>query len=244
MSWPIWTPAALRSELRPWAGCCWRLVEAQHRVSTMALADTLEDQALLEGILEETKPPIPPDCRSLHYLLYTPFRYDAPYPTGSRFRRAGRTPGVFYAAETPETAVAEVGYYRLRFYAESPATPMPRSPAVFTAFAAALDSAWTLDLTAPPLNRDQEAWMSRTDYTACQALAEAARAVGVECLRARSVRDPGAGGTVAVLACRAFAQPHPVDTQTWHLRFTPHGLQAVREYPSQSLEFSCETLGA
>ncbi|MDO9306326.1 MAG: RES domain-containing protein, partial [Mesorhizobium sp.] len=43
MSLPIWTPAALRSEARPLEGRCWRLVEAQHRVSTMKLVDTLEE---------------------------------------------------------------------------------------------------------------------------------------------------------------------------------------------------------
>ena len=41
MSLPIWTPAALRSEAAARAGRGWRLVEAQHRVSTMKLVDTL-----------------------------------------------------------------------------------------------------------------------------------------------------------------------------------------------------------
>ena len=87
MSSPIWTPDALSRERRRLSGTLWRVVEAQHRVSTMKLADTLEEQALLETVLEETKPQIPADCRQLHYLLFTPFRYGAPYPLGSRFRR-------------------------------------------------------------------------------------------------------------------------------------------------------------
>ena len=37
-------------------GACWRLVEAQHWVSTLPLVDTLEEQARLEQILEDTKP--------------------------------------------------------------------------------------------------------------------------------------------------------------------------------------------
>ena len=48
-------------------------------VSTLKLVDTLAEQALLEDILEESKPPVPPECRHLHYLLSTPFRYGAPY---------------------------------------------------------------------------------------------------------------------------------------------------------------------
>ena len=106
MSLPIWTPAALSSEARPFAGPVWRFVEAQHRVSTLKLVDTLDEQALLEDLLEESKPVLPPECAGLDYLLATPFRYGAVYPYGSRFRRAGRTLGVYYAALSVETALA------------------------------------------------------------------------------------------------------------------------------------------
>ena len=92
------------SERRRLSGACWRVVEAQHKVSTLKLVDTLAEQTLLEGLIEQTKPPVPPECRHLHYLLATPFRYGSPYPRGSRFRRAGLTPGVFYASETAATA--------------------------------------------------------------------------------------------------------------------------------------------
>src|SRR5262245_6883848 len=102
-----WTRAALSSEHRRLSGVCWRVVEAQHRVSTMKLVDTLDEQSVLESLVEATKPRLPPECQHLHYLLATPFRYGAPYPSGSRFRRAGMTPGVFYASRTSSTAIAE-----------------------------------------------------------------------------------------------------------------------------------------
>jgi len=51
------------------------VVEAQHTASTMRLVDSLEEQASLELVLEESKPPLPPEARRLHYLLATPFRY-------------------------------------------------------------------------------------------------------------------------------------------------------------------------
>src|SRR3954449_10967826 len=95
MSSRTWTPAALSSERRTLSGLCWRVVEAQHRVSTLKLVDTLAEQELLERLIEETKPAVPPECRHLHYLLATPFRYGAAYPTGSRFRRDGHTDGVY-----------------------------------------------------------------------------------------------------------------------------------------------------
>ena len=106
MSSRTWTLAALSSERRALSGTCWRVVEAQHKVSTLKLVDRLDEQALLENLIEETKPPVPPECDGLHYLLATPFRYGSPYPRGSRFRRAGWTPGVYYASATTATAIA------------------------------------------------------------------------------------------------------------------------------------------
>ena len=58
MSSAIWTPAALSSELHKFAGSGWRFVEAQHKVSTLKLVDSLAEQELLEQIVEETKPAI------------------------------------------------------------------------------------------------------------------------------------------------------------------------------------------
>src|SRR3954470_2151464 len=134
MSSPIWTPAALSSEVLRYEDHGWRLVEAQHRVSTLKLVDSLTEQRLLEELIEETKPAFPPECRHLDYLLATPFRYGAEYPRGSRFRRAGRTLGVFYASEEPETAIAEMAFLRVLFFSESPATPWPSEVAEYTAF--------------------------------------------------------------------------------------------------------------
>lgn len=51
------------------------MVESQEQVATLQLVDTLEEQALLEELLESSKPPVPADAEPLHYLLKTPFRY-------------------------------------------------------------------------------------------------------------------------------------------------------------------------
>lgn len=237
MSSPTWTPDALRSEARPFRGTAWRLVEAQHRVSTLKLVDSLAEQAALEDILEETKPPVPEACRHLDYLLSTPFRY-RPYPSGSRFRRAGLTPGVWYGAERPETAAAEMVFYRFLFYAESPATPFPDDAAEYTAFSAELATPVAFDLTAGALARDGARWTRLTDYEPCQQLAEAAREIGGEVIRYASIRDPDGGANLAVLTCRAFASPAPVERQTWRIRIGSTGAQAVREHPRLGLEFT------
>src|SRR4051812_12635214 len=145
MSSSTWTPDALRSDLRSFAGRCWRLVEPQHRIATIPLVDTLDEQARLERIIEDTKPPIPPECRHLSPLLATPFRYE-PYRRGSRFRRAGQREGVFYGAEKVETAVAEMAFYRLLFFAESPGTRIDSRFTEYSAFAASVASGRVVDI--------------------------------------------------------------------------------------------------
>lgn len=220
------------------------MVEAQHRVSTLKLADSLAEQAVLEKLIEDTKPAIPVACRHLDFLLATPFRYGAIYPNGSRFRRAGRTSGVYYAAEAPSTAVAEMAFYRLLFLAESPDTPWPSDAAEYTAFSAEVATARLLELTREPLSADAGIWADLTDYTGCQAFADAARAVETDVIRYRSVRDPAQGGNLAILMCRAFAKPVPGDRQTWRMRLSASGVQALCEFPRQALEFPRDAFGA
>jgi len=244
MSSPTWTPDALSFEARSYAGICWRLVEAQHRVSTLRLVDSLAEHEVLERLIEETKPAVPPECRHLHYLLATPFRYGAPYPGGSRFRRAGRTPGVYYGAEHPEAAVAEAAFHRLLFFAESPITPWPDGAAEYTAFSAELGTGSAIDLTAKPLVRDRDRWTHPTDHAPCQALADAARGAGIEIVRYQSVRDRQGRANIAVLACRAFRRPRPVDRRTWRIRLSAGGVQAIREHPRQGIEFPRDAFAA
>lgn len=230
-----WTPGALASEARPLAGRCWRVVEAQHVVSTLKLVDTLAEQHLLEQILDESKPPVPPECRHLHYLLSTPFRYGAPYPAGSRFRRAGLTPGVYYASEKPATAVAEMAFRRLLFFAESPATPWPVNASEFTAFMVRFRTTKGLDLSAPPFRAQAARWSDPIDYAATQALADAFRPAGGELLRYPSARAPGRN--LALLTCRAFTSREPRERQTWRLHLGPSGARAICDVPDERLGF-------
>jgi hypothetical protein len=232
---PTWTTAALSPEIGRLAGLCWRVVEAQHVVSTMALVDTLEEQALLEQVLDESKPAVPDDCRNLHYLLFTPFRYGAPYPQGSRFRRAGVTPGVFYASQQITTAVAEMAFWRLLFYAESPQTPWPANAAEYTAFSVRFSTGKGLDLARAPLNRDVAKWTHPTDYSHCQALAETARLAGVNVLRYQSAR--ASGMNIAVLACAAFASRRPIEQQRWRIHVGASGARAIGEAAEARVAF-------
>jgi hypothetical protein len=232
---PTWTPAALSRELRQLAGRCWRVVEAQHVISTMKLVDTLAEQQVLEELLEATKPPVPPECASCHYLLSTPFRYGAPYPGGSRFRRAGHTPGVFYASDSPRTAIGEMAFRRMLFFAESPTIPWPVNASEYTVFAARVRTKTAIDLTAPPLSKDADVWTHPTEYAPCQAFADAARHAGAEVLRYRSARVDGRN--FAILTCRAFPTREPVERQTWRMHVGAAGARAIGDFPDQRLSF-------
>jgi hypothetical protein len=237
MSSSTWTPAALSSEARSLSGICWRLVEAQHHVSTLKLTDSVIEQKVLEDLIEATKPLIPPECRHLHYLLATPFRYGTVYPSGSRFRRAGRTDGVFYASETPETATAEITFHRLLFFAESPDTPWPANPAEFTAFSAQYATKRAINLTKGKFESNKSAWMHVTDYRHCQDLADAARAARIQIIRYASVRDPRPGMNLALLACSAFAKSRPIAQQTWRIHLSHAGAQAICEAAKSGITF-------
>ena len=103
-------------------------------------------------------------------------RTTAPPPLGSRFRGIG-DPGVWYGADVVETALAEVAYWRLRFLADSPATPdLP--PVPHTAFRASIGGS-TIDLRAAPFDRQRRQWEDPNRYDATQALARNARDAGL-----------------------------------------------------------------
>lgn len=216
----MWTPAALASKHRELAGTIWRAVEHQYTTSTRRIVDTLQEQEQLEAILEGSKPPYPPESEHLHYLLKTPFRYAPSNQFASRFRRP-HDPGVFYAAEHARTALAEMAYHRRRFFAASPATPLPQNEQRLTLFSAAYGASRGIDLTATPLNRDRPLWTDPHNYGATQALAAAARSADIGAIRYESVRDPAKAANVALLTPASFASPSPLSQQTWLMYLAP-----------------------
>jgi hypothetical protein len=237
MSSSISTPGELSSNARRAAGTCWRVVEAQHHVSTLKLTDTNAEQALLERLIEKTKPPVPPECEHLDYLLATPFRYYPPYPVGSRFRRAGATPGVFYASEHVTTAIAETAFWRLLFYAESPSTPWPTNAGEYTAFSCEYATRRSIDLTRPPFDKRQHLWSDPTKLGPCQDLADQARTEAIEVIKYMSVRDPQHRMNIALLSCRAFSRATESGRQTWRIHLSAGRVRAICEMPKQTIDF-------
>lgn len=238
MSSNTWTRDELLASYVSIETTAWRVVEAQHRVTTMKLVDTLEEQKVLEQVLEDTKPLVPDGCDGLHYLLFSPFRYSRDDPYASRFRRPNSPDGVFYASASPETAIAEIAFYRLLFYAESPGTPLPSNPAEFTGFAVQIRANPGIDLTRPPLNAHHARWTDSQDYSDCHALADAARAEGVQAIAYPSIRDLQHRLNYAILTPSAFAQPNPVAAQTWRIHVRADGVLAKCESPALGLSFA------
>jgi hypothetical protein len=216
-----WTHTALQSEAKPWAGSGWRAVEAQHKNATLSLAHgNLTDQAALEDILDAVKPILPRETESLHWLLFTPFRYP-PKQGGSRFRAEGE-PGVFYGAEDCKTACAEAGYWRWRFWMDSDGLRNRSKTLQLTLFEFHARTTRGIDLSVPPLSANRNDWMRPSDYRPTQALARQARLAGIELVRYESVRH-GGGICLAILSPELFKgiDAYRNNQQTWNLHIEP-----------------------
>lgn len=185
---------------------------------------------MLEELVEEVKPTLPPAARGLHFLLATPFRYG--HAKASRFRRADERPGIFYASEEIETAIAETAYWRLLFFSRSPGFTPPSNVIEHSAFAIPVRAARALDLTNPPFAANEERWRDPEDYSACQAFAAAARRIDAQLIRYQSARDPDCRANAAILDPAAFAAATPTIEQTWHFRYEAGRITAFGAFPS------------
>jgi hypothetical protein len=205
-------------------------VEAQHIASTLRLVANVGEQLLLERLLDQSKPPLPPESGDLHYLLYTPFRYSS--PIGSRFR-APADSGIWYGAEAQRTACAELGFWRWRFLMDSDAL-QAIGPSPQTVFRAGIDGR-LVDLTRPPFKRSRPEWTHTDDYGPSQGFARVAQHAAIDAIRYESVRDPEHGAAVAVLRPSCFKPRKLLEQQTWFLTVRRAGVVWQRE--GETFEF-------
>jgi RES domain len=239
MSSSIWTRCAGASELRALRLSPWRVVEAQHQVSTRKLVDSIEEQILLEELIDRAKPPDVTRGR-LHYLLATPFRYP-PLRYGSRF--GGRHErGIWYGSETLRGAFAEVGYYRLLFLEGTTAELGPLTTQL-TAFTARAQSARGVDLVGPPFDAFHRAIASPVKYDATQTLGREMRDAGVELFRYPSARDPADSVNIGALTPSVFGNGKPRGFETWHCTASREKVEfAKRDYfVRDAITFARET---
>jgi hypothetical protein len=237
----IWTqcadaskPAGRRAPFRTLRLSPWRVVEAQHQVSTRKLVDSLEEQALLEQLIETAKPPSRAGTR-LHVLLSTPFRYP-PLPHGSRFGTR-HEPGIWYGSEDRRALFAELAYYRLVFM-EASAAGFETLTTWHTAFSVRVQTGRGIDLTRPPFDAHRPVIASPTDYRESQALGAAMRAEGVEAFRYPSARDTAGGLNVGVFVSSVFGAAKPRRFETWHCTATPERIEVVRRDFFEAIAFT------
>ena len=209
----IWATCSARAAPVTLLGEIFRIVESQEQVATNSLVRTLAEQALLEDLIEASKPALPGPALGLHYLLATPFRYP-PLPWGSRFGRRFE-PSLFYAARTPDTVLAEGAYYRFLFWSGMATPPSAPLDTRHTLFSVTINTRQGLQLQAPPFDEFAPAITDRRRYAATQALGSAMREQGIEAFEYLSARDPQRGINVALFAPTAFATAKPTILDEW-----------------------------
>lgn len=200
------------------SGVLLRLVESQEQVATNQLVSSLDRQAVLEDMLEMTKPPLRKGTERLHYLLATPFRYP-PLKHGSRFGLRSE-PSLFYGSLETRTVLAEAAYYRFVFWYGMTRPPAGKLDTQHTLFGAAYRTDQGLQLQEPPFAMHREALSSPSDYSASQALGTQMRMAGTEAFEFISARDPERGINVALFTPKAFAKKAPVSQEAWLCELT------------------------
>lgn len=216
----IWADCAGAGHITAIRGTLYRLVESQHAIATLAYVDTLEEQAVLEALLETSKPLPIADSTRYHYLLSTPFRYP-PLPWGSRF--GGRNePGLLYGGLSESTTLAEVAYYRFVFlHSMLGAPPKPTLHSQHTLFTASYRTALGVRLQNPPFSQQAARISHPTDYAASQALGSDMRDAGVQAFEYPSARDPAHGLCVGLFTPQALAGTQPRTMRQWLCELSP-----------------------
>ena len=210
----LWAACREHIVLTHLGGDLLRIVASQEQVATSTLVDDLGEQALLEEMLERTKPTFRTGTERLHYLLAAPFRYP-PLRHGSRFG-SHLEPSLFYGSKRLPTLLAEAAYYRFVFWtAMSVPPPSGRLLTQHTVFGARYRSERGLRLQQPPCAEHRPALTHPSDYGPTQRLGRALRDAGIGAFEYISARDKAAGINVALLAPNAFFSRKPLFQQPW-----------------------------
>lgn len=212
-----WDPEWIREHASDRSMPAFRMVETQHIAATMRLVDSADEQHLLEQMLDDSKPPLPPEAEELHYLLAAPFRYKP--QTGSRFRSVNMT-GVWYGADDLYCACAEIAYWRQRFLLDS-AGLMKQQLSTEHSLYEAVVAGRSVDLLSPPWSQAEVHWKDPADYAETQRLGQLVRENGqIAWIRYASVRAVGhVCAAVFDPRCLSMATPDGRYEQ-WHCHTT------------------------
>jgi hypothetical protein len=235
----LWQACGGAGLVRPIGGTLRRLVESQEEIATSRLVGSLERQAVLETLLEATKPPLRPGTEGLHYLLATPFRYP-PLRRGSRFGTRAE-PGILYGALAVPTALSEAAYYRLVFWHGMASPPPAPIVSQHTLFSARYRTERGVQLQLPPCEGHRGALAHPADYAATQAVGAAMRAAGVQAFEYRSARDPSGGLNVGLFGPEALASAKPAPLEAWLCETSGETVRFLARGGQNLLAFGADT---
>lgn len=203
----------------------WRIVEAQHILSSRDLVDSAHEHDVLEGLIEESKPSIQAEK---NYLIFTPFRYP-PLKYGSRFGQVFE-PSIWYGSLQVETAFAEVAYYRTLFLQNS-AADLGYVELLLTAFQTKLKTEKAIFLTHPPFH-DYTIQLSDPDsYEHSQLVGSAMRGAGVQAFVYYSVRTKNDAQNIGVFTPDVFVKKgsqYIHHQQTWNCIANKNSVEFTR----------------
>jgi hypothetical protein len=220
------------------AGKLKRLVESQEQVATNQLVRSLAHQAVLEEMLEGTKPPLRHGTEDLHYLLATPFRYP-PLQYGSRFGKKSE-PSLFYGSLETRTVLAEAAYYRFIFWHGMVKPPPGKLNTQHTLFGVAYQTGRGVRLQAAPFADHNRELTHPADYGPAQALGATMREAGIEAFEYLSARDPQHGINVALFSPLALAGHRPEFQDAWLCESTAEHVRFHAAHGSDGYEFPLE----
>lgn len=209
----IWNDCQGESLVEPIDGVANRIVESQEQVATTSLVNgDLHKQAVLERLLEDSKPPRIPGTEHLDYLLATPWRYP-PLPYGSRYGSI-REPSLFYGGLGHVTTFAECAYYRLVFFFDMNAPPVALSSR-HTLFEINYQTEKGIRLHRSRFDKYRDELISRSNYTVTQGMGEIMRTAGVCAFEFPSARDNTGGNNLALIQPSALTSTRPQHSTSW-----------------------------
>jgi hypothetical protein len=191
----------------------WRVVEAQHFLTTRNLVDNNQEFDLLESMLEHSKPN---QLNHVDYLIGTPFRYP-PLNYGSRFGSVA-SPSLWYGSLALDTAFSESAYYRLLFFKQSTA-PFGLIQTQMTAFQANIETTYGIDLSIDYFSPYHALFSHKENYEYSQKIGNYLRQKKMEAFLYPSVRDPHKRNNIAIFYPTVFKQKneqYSYHHQHWH----------------------------
>ncbi len=209
----IWALCEGEKRLQPLVADPWRIVEAQHILSSRDIVDTVTEHDILEALIEESKPSIATDKS---YLIFTPFRYP-PLKYGSRFGHVFE-PSIWYGSFHVETAFAEVAYYRGLFLKSSEAD-LGYVELLLTAFQTTIKTDKGILLTEAPFSHHTQKLSDPNSYDHSQSLGTAMRGADVQAFVYYSARTNSEAKNIGAFTPDVFCKKGNQYThhqQTWN----------------------------